>query len=428
MVRKDVAAIILTLLVVYHANGRPLPEVDVVPAPYTAWSLVRYGSLDLRPYPELQRYVGTAIRELPDGSWVSMRPPGAALVAVPFVVPFVLLLERPIRVLGMVHLGKLAAAVSIACAAALFFIVCKRLVPSAAWPATILFALGTTLYSVASQALWMHGPATFYLCSALFFLTCEDADSGMRSSATGLAFGLAILTRPSTAFFALATGITFIIQRRWRGLTGLFLGGIVPMAFLVGLNTVQFGHPVLGGYVTDNWSESPPLWVGLGGLLIAPSRGVLVYSPALLLVPLGVRMLLTHKNDRLKSMQPLLFAWLLASLATVLFYARWHDWRGGWTYGPRFLTETMPVLCLLFGLGYASFRAVWPRRIALGLVALSVAIQFLGVFGYSGYAAWQKRHDLPDQGRSLFSLEDTQIEAHTRALLSKLTGTNLRRP
>lgn len=427
MVRKDVAAIILGLLVIYHVNGRPHPEVDVVAAPYTAWSLVRSGWLDLRPYPELKRYVSTIIRELPDGSWVSMRPPGAALVAAPFVAPFVLLRERPLRDIDMLHLGKLVAAVCVASAAALFFIVSKRLMLTPAWPATVLFALGTTLYSVASQALWMHGPATFWLCCALFFLTRDDADSGMCSSATGLALGLAILTRPSTALFALGTGITFIIQRRWHGLTGLILGGAVPLAFLVGLNTLQFGHPLLGGYVTDNWKESPPLWVGLGGLLIAPSRGLLVYSPALLLAPLGVRVLLTSRDDRLNSMRVLLLAWLLASAATVLFYARWHDWRGGWTYGPRFLTETMPVLCLLFGLGYASLRAAWPRRIALGLISLSVAIHFVGVFGYSGYGAWQRRHELPDQGRNLFSLEDTQIEAHTRALLSKLAGTNPRR-
>jgi hypothetical protein len=36
--------------------------------------------------------------------------------------------------------------------------------------------------------------------------------------------------------------------------------------------------------------------------------------------------------------------------------------------------------------------------------------------------AWQMRHALPDQGRCLFSLEDTQIEAHARALIQKLPG------
>ena len=55
-------------------------------------------------------------------------------------------------------------------------------------------------------------------------------------------------------------------------------------------------------------------------------------------------------------------------------------------------------------------------------VGLSVAVHLVGVFGYGGYEAWQRRHDPPDQGRSLFSFHDTQIPAHARALGRKLTG------
>jgi hypothetical protein len=107
---------------------------------------------------------------------------------------------------------------------------------------------------------------------------------------------------------------------------------------------------------------------------------------------------------------------------TLLFFARFYDWWGGWCYGPRYLCETLPVACVLFAIGYAGLRRPWHRVVALGLVVVSVGIHAVGVFGYSGYAAWQIRHDVPDQGRSLFALRDTQIEAHTRALIWKLTG------
>lgn len=427
--RRSMASVFLLCLVVFFVNGRPHPEVDCVAAPYMAWSLVRHASYDLQDYSELERYVGGPIRVRPDGSWVSMRPPGSALAAVPFVAPFAMFSEQPLREGVMHHLGKLTAAVSVAGAAVFFFVVCRRLAPAGAWPATVLFALGTCLWSVASQALWMHGPAVFWLCCALYLLTRPNSDIGVCHLAAGLALGLAVLTRPTTAFFVLATGGTLLTQRRWHSFVWLVLGGMIPGIIFCHYNWLNFGHPLLGGYEDDNWAESPPLWLGLSGLLVAPSRGVLVYSPALLLAFLGAWMMIRRRDDEpWTPVRGLILAWLAASGITLLFYARWHDWRGGWCYGPRFLCETMPTLCLLFAIAYSRLRSTWHRGAALSLVALSVSVNAVGVFGYSGYEAWQRRHELPDQGRCLFSLEDTQIEAHARALLRKLTGVTKENP
>jgi hypothetical protein len=69
---------------------------------------------------------------------------------------------------------------------------------------------------------------------------------------------------------------------------------------------------------------------------------------------------------------------------------------GGWTYGPRLLAETLPAWCLAFAIGHSGMTRDWQRALAKGLVALSIGVHFLGVFGYRGYAARQFRHDLPD--------------------------------
>ena len=59
------------------------------------------------------------------------------------------------------------------------------------------------------------------------------------------------------------------------------------------------------------------------------------------------------------------------------------------------------------------------------LVALSVAIHLLGLYGYGrGYAEWQQRHDRADEGRCLFELHDTQIEAHLRFVWYQVRTTN----
>ena len=426
--RGRVLLLILACLAVYLCNGRPHASVDCVPAPYTAWSIIRHGSLDLRYYPEMESYVGRGLLKRSDGAWVTMRPLGSVFAVMPVIAPLALFHEQPPGGNTMLQLGKLAGALSVAFAAAFFFTVCRRVAPKAAWPATILFAFGTCLYSVASQAIWMHGPAAFWLCCALYFLTRGKA-SAYDMAIAGFALGLAVVTRPTTGFFAAATGIVLLIQGRWRNLAGLMLGGVVPLVFLCWLNWVQFGDPIKGGYAHDQWNAPPPFWVGFFGLLIAPSRGVLVYSPALLLLPLGIwRLVRPPDVENCNPWRGLLAAWLLAAVVTLLFYARWWDWSGDWCYGPRFLCETMPALCLVFALGYEKLRSRWSRGAAWGLIALSLVVHVAGVFGSKGDEAWHWRHMRDDQGRCLFELHDTQIGQHISSMVGAWTGKHDARP
>ncbi len=417
---RNFVLVMLVCLIVYHVNGRPHPEVDCLVAPYTAWSLAQRGALDVGVYPELARLGPTQVRRLPDGTKVSIRPPGTALTVVPVIAPFAWLRQRPFSDLAMLQLGKLAAALCVALASGVFFRICRRVAPSAAWPGTALFAFGTCLWPVASQALWMHGPATLWLCVALYLLLEAKEQPAAAYAVAGLALGLATLSRPSAAFFVVATVGASIAVRRWRGLLWLLLGGLPLVAWLIFLNITQFGAPLRGGYLGDNWQEAPPWYLGLGGLLIAPSRGVLIYTPALLLAPAGL--LCLWKDRRHDVCRSMITSWSMAAAATLVFYAHWYEWRGGWCFGPRFLCETMPVCCLLFAIAYQHVHHRILRHAAVGLVALSVAVQFVGVFGHSGYVAWQERHERHDLGRCLFELHDTQIAAHTRAFFNKLHG------
>jgi hypothetical protein len=411
----------LLLLGIYHANGRPHPEVDCIPAPYVAWAMLRDASLDLRDFPDLIPYRGTCVRAAPDGSVRSRYPIGSALAMLPFVAPLAVLQHDPPSLAVMFVLGKLAGACFTVAATVLVFLICREVAPAGRWPATILFGLGTCLCSVASQAIWMHGPATFWLCLALWTLTRPRDLSPTVGVLVGLALGLAVATRPTTAFFAAATGLLFLLQRRWRLALSVAVGGAVPIGIFCLINWYHFGNLIMGGYAPEYNFLGSPLWLGLLGLLIAPSRGVLVYSPALLLVPLGLGTL-GRRPEEATPVRPLLLSWLFAAGATLVYYASWHDWRGGWCYGPRFLCETMPILCVAFSAAFGQLRPSWSRYSAAGLVALSVAVHLVGLFGYSGYEEWQRRHTWDNRGFCFFELHDTQIEAHTRATFRKILG------
>ena len=109
----------------------------------------------------------------------------------------------------------------------------------------------------------------------------------------------------------------------------------------------------------------------------------------------------------------MVLGWLGASVATLLLFAKWHDWSGGWCYGPRFLCETMPVCCLLFAYAYSLFRTAGNAASRLALVVLSVYIHAVGIFGHGEETDWCRRHAKWDQGRCLFELHDMQIEAYS---------------
>jgi hypothetical protein len=421
---RRLAALFLAVMAAALANGRPHAEVDCVAASYTAWSVARAGSFDVGGYPELRPFDHYHVRPVAGNQWVSIRPPGNVFTALPIAVPLARVCAQPPNQLGMLQLGKAVGAASVAGAACLFFLVCRRLAPAAAWPATILFAFGTCLFSVASQALWMHGPAAFWLCVALYLLTAERT-TALHFVAAGCALGLAVLSRPSTSFFAIGTVAALLFDRRRRGAAWLVLGGAPAAALLCYYNFHYFGNLAVGGYREVNWAVSPPIWVGLGGLLVAPSRGVLVYSPALVLAVYGIVCLCRQRDERTGPVRPLVLAWTVVAGATVLFYARWWDWRGGWCYGPRYLCETMPVACLLFGVAYQALHAQRARTFAAALVAVSVAIHFVGVHGHGGYVQWHLRHERNDEGRCLFELTDTQIGAHARSCVHEF-GKKLR--
>ena len=419
---KAAAWVAVGLVAAYHLNGRPQAETDCVPAPYAAWSLVRHGSLDLAPYPDLAAQLGGSVRETAGGAVVSRYPYGSAMAMAPFVAPAAAARAEPLSAGWMKKLGKFAAACYVAAAAGLFYLVCRAVAPAGRWPATVLFGLGTCLYSVASQAIWMHGPAVFWACLALWRLTRPGDLSAAGGAVAGLALGLATVTRPTAGLFALATGAALLAQGRWRAALAAGAGGAVPVAVLFFINWHQFGNPFLGGYAAEYDLPGPPLWLGLSGQLVAPSRGVFVYSPALLLAPVGA-VIVWRRRAEFAGRRGVILAWLGAAAATVLYYARWHDWRGGWCFGPRFLCESMPVMCLLVAVAYGALTKTRLRAAAWGLVGLSVAVHVIGVFGHDAHRDWQIRSYAPDDhGLCLFQLRDTQIEAHARSLGAKVSG------
>jgi hypothetical protein len=414
-------------LTIYHANFRPIPQVDTIAAPYAAWSLIRHGTFELQHYAYLEQFLPNPIRADDNGRWLSRYPPGATLAAVPIVLPLALAFDEIPRPGTMRRIGKFVGASACALAVVFFWLTCLRLFPREAPPATILFAFGTGLWSVASQSLWQHGPATLWLTLAWYAhaSAANDVPLAPHSSAArqaryelmaGFALGMAVVTRPATALFGVAAIVAYAATARWAACARTSAGMTIPVGLLLFVNATLHNAPFAGGYAGGLGWEAP--WVGAFGLLFAPSRGLFIYSPALLFGLVGAYELWSGRVPLSKAMRAQLLAGLVAAALTWLLYASsWQRW-GGWCFGPRYLIETLPVLCLCVALASRRLRSATHRAPAWlsAAIAVSVLIHFFGVFG-DDRGAWHLRHQ-HDANLGAFALRDSQIEAHVRHLLA----------
>lgn len=365
-----------TLLVVLaFANLNEIWSPDVVPNALLGWTLVGEGDVD---YDELLIPLGldreayffracgvstateppAAVRAIggppapgPRDRVCSIFPPGVALLALPLLVPIALLSPPDLGI--AIRAGHLAAAVIEAAATLLLWSVLARFV-TARWALglVVLYALGTSTRTVASQALWQHAGVHLAVATALWLVLREGPVSRGRELAAGVALGLGAVARQTTGLVAFGLGGT-APRRAVAVLAGAALG-VLP---LLAWNVVAFGDPLEQGYGPKPFDTD--LALGLYGLLLSPSRGLLVYAPYLVFALVAFALAWRRPGvvaDRLRGLS-------LAWLAALLLYAAYAEWWGGRVFGARFLDDQAPVLfaALGWGIGQGLLASTWRR-------------------------------------------------------------------
>lgn len=227
---------------------------------------------------------------------------------------------------------------------------------------------------ISSQALWQHG--TGELLIALGMLLVLAPASAARTAVLGFVCVLMAANRPPDALIAAALGLV-VVCRNWRSATWLIAGAAVPLAAILYYNVVFMGH-LAGGYgvVKPPVNFFQNIWSGLAGLLVSPARGLLVFAPFLIFVPIGLIQRLRSPDTRW-----LAVALSLAVVAQLLLYAQ-GDWRAGTSWGPRWLTDLLPVLIWMLAPAPLVLRPV-ARGLLVAAMAASVGVQAVGAFWYT---------------------------------------------
>jgi hypothetical protein len=371
---------------VYHANFREIGGTDTYPTRLLPYVVLRYQRLDFDaligttpPAGLLPYYLQYA-----SGHYYSSYPILPGLLSLPvYAVPFTL--RGGLSIPGTKPLAKISAALLAALSVVFVYLSVRHLEgePAATIISTV-YAFGTSTWSVSSQALWGHGPAALFLAVAVYALVRADSRPVLLWLA-GLSIGLMVACRP-TLGVAAGTLLAYALwrHRRWGAVAGL--AAALAVAPFLAYNVFAFGS-VQGGYQWINATHrqfhgvdgvwSTPLGIGLLGILVSPSRGLLVYSPVLVFGLAGAILVWTHPCRHL--LAPL----AVALGVTILMLAKYSVWWGGHAYGPRLLTDVLPLLAILI-------VPVWTRiersraqtAVFTGLFAVSVGIQAIGAFYY----------------------------------------------
>jgi hypothetical protein len=367
-------AVCAVVLVAFLVNGRPIGAGDTRPTERVAVSLLQSHGFDLDQFPEIEapfaRQVGA--------HRLSIYPVLSGLLATPVFA--LCRTQFELDEVGSALAGKLAAALLSSLAVGVFFVALARRVPvDEAGSAALLLGLGTSVFST-SQALWQHPAAVLFLSLALLCVFRAEEDEAWAGRA-GLPLALAVAARHADV--ALVVPLVLGIGWRWpRKLLRLSLWALPAVLFVLGYQWRYFGSPLEHGFSGSLGARFTEAWgVGQLGLLLSPAKGLFVFTPLALVALAGLVRVARRE------------AWLALTLggsvlAHIAFIGRWSEWHGGESFGPRMMTDALPLLFVFLPDG----MDVLPRLGKL-LAGVSIAVQVLGAFAYD--SRWERLYQRP---------------------------------
>ncbi len=308
-----------------------------------------------------------------NGRLTTIFPIGASVLSVPAVAVAQWLnpsFFEQIRYSVPVNLeGLLASFYAALAGAAFFWAVWRRhgSLPTALFTG-LIFCFASPLWSTASRALWQHGPQML-MFSLTLALVVEARTRPHLIAWTGFIMAWAYIIRPTSSLEVV--GMTLYVAVYYRRWLPHYLGGAMVVAAPWITYNIVFYHNILPPYYWPQRLVSFRFYEALAGHLISPSRGLLVYSPVLLLAVPGLVMALRQQRDRALhlGMAAIIVAhWLVAS--------RFRHWWGGFSYGPRLMSDIMPLIIWFIPFAIPlkdRFDGPW-RKTALATVTVLLAV------------------------------------------------------
>ena len=344
----------------------------------------------------------TGDKALYQGHYYSDKAPGLSLAALPAISAAGMLARvfpvSRVPALQLYLATILTSSLAIALAAVVLFLMLLNwnITPGAAAFAVAVFGLGTPMWIYATQ-FWGHALASACLVSAFAAADrlrrpCSSARQFALAAAVGLAGGWAVVTEFPAAIPAVMIGVMALgycwrsapstKNFLWNGAALCLTGGLCLATILI-YQKAAFGSPFRLGYeYVVNYQDTLqhgalgltyPKWHPLLALLFGKRCGLLLFSPILLVAPVGFRLLWRAGLPRLS-----LCVSAGIAIYYLLFNASYLHWQAGASFGPRYLSPGLPFACLFVAPVWEHTKPAIKAVLAL-LAAFGVGVAIAGV-------------------------------------------------
>jgi hypothetical protein len=172
------------------------------------------------------------------------------------------------------------------------------------------------------------------------------------ASLGGLFLGLSVFAHPTSVIvipgFIAYNVFSSLIFRKKKKIAIFLISLAVILVALALSNYIRFGtFTEFGYYQYASWSWSKLGWIGLVGLWISPGAGLIVFFPAVVLLPLALKYMYRENRQLFFLILYIVFAcWIYFG---TLSYMDPISWSGGLAWGPRYLVPVLPFITIALG-------------------------------------------------------------------------------
>lgn len=383
--------IFLGAFLVYNTNGREIQSYDSQPTKFAARELALHGRLTLDEVVASAPALGerSAFQRDRAGRYRSAYSvvPSIEAAALGWLLNATGLVDLRAPLAPSLIAALTASLLTAGGVALVFAALARRTGLRTAGLVAVGLGFGTNLWPLASRSLWQLETVTFGLALALHAWWRPPQEMKARHvwiGAAGLALaGCARLeTTPMIAVLLAGLVVRLGIRRASPALALVATAGGVLMAAqwtwfgsVLGAKMILQSSGLAAHGVTGTFSAEP--WYGAIGLLFSPSRGLLLFSPIVLIPLLGLPTVWRQRSDAGDRW------WTAAALVQYVCYASYSMWWGGHTYGPRYLIDALVPLVPAAAAGMAWVAARrWRQAAAVVALVWSVAVAATGAFSY----------------------------------------------
>jgi hypothetical protein len=283
------------------------------------------------------------------------------------------------------NLQNLISGLTVSACALLMYVLAKAyLPPLQSFLLASAYTFGTTIMSTMGTALWSSNLAVLFALGILILLVYAERGEAKKLNPyfLGILLFSMFLCRPQMVLLVGLVWLYIFIYRR-KDLLRLSLTMAVLMALFIIYSVLELKQVLPIYYRSSDFSFSADLLMRVFATLLSPSRGLIIFSPFLILALIGSIML--YKALFKDPIYQLAGLWFLAHFCMI---SAWRVWWGGQSYGPRLFTDALPALFLLNAIVWQTAqttrgfsRKLFDKRIFISLVLVSVFIHsYQGMF------------------------------------------------